>query len=429
MRLALAVCVVLLLAPATALADFPVISYVDENGVFRLYEAEFSREVAPPPPVPTFSPISEFRYAISVNGRYIAFNDSGKKLHLLDRATNTQVSLPGIDVFANPGSLSVSDAGLIAFDDNGQGSARVYDSATGQFADTGLPPGGGGHRQTRLSGDGHFLATTCDDTLTTCVAGLDPGVDPYVQDLTTKTDTGFPNDALFDEEHPCIDADGSLVGFDKKAGALSPYDVFVFDRSQEPPVQKSYPSLNDAAKDDTNCVLDATGAYIGLINDQTGTPSFRVYQVASDNFLTLPADKEFDSRSMFSEAYTAPALPGGGPGGGQPTGDRTKPVTSRFRMSHRRFRVRRRATSFKFDLSEPARGRIVIRRLGKLVGEIRRRGLRVGANAVSFSGKLGRRTLRPGNYVAVLVVTDAAGNRSLPVLIEFRVLGPKHRRH
>jgi hypothetical protein len=68
-RLALAVCVLLLLAPAAALADYPVISYVDESGVFRLYEAEFAKEVDPPPPVQANFP--GFRYAISLNGRYI----------------------------------------------------------------------------------------------------------------------------------------------------------------------------------------------------------------------------------------------------------------------------------------------------------------------------------------------------------------------
>ena len=91
--------------------------------------------------------------------------------------------------------------------------------------------------------------------------------------------------------------------------------------------------------------------------------------------------------------------------------------------------MRRRATSFKFSLSEPGDARIVIRRTGKKVGEIRRRGLAAGANAISFSGKLGRRKLRPGEYTGVLIVTDTAGNLSLPVLIEFRVLRPKQRRH
>jgi hypothetical protein len=65
------------------------------------------------------------------------------------------------------------------------------------------------------------------------------------------------------------------------------------------------PGLNDAAKDETGCVLDATGDYVGLTYDQSGTPAFRVYQRASQEFLTLPPDREFDSRSLFSEAYTA----------------------------------------------------------------------------------------------------------------------------
>ena len=41
-----------LLAPATALARKPVISYVDENGLFRLYDAERAAEIDPPPAVP-----------------------------------------------------------------------------------------------------------------------------------------------------------------------------------------------------------------------------------------------------------------------------------------------------------------------------------------------------------------------------------------
>ena len=122
MRLALAVCALVLVAPASALADLPVISYVDENGVFRLYEAEFNREVEPPPPVPVADPAS-FRYGVSLSGRYIAFTDAGKELHLLDRATNTQVTLP--DVYANPGSPSVSNTGLVAFDNDGSGPAVV----------------------------------------------------------------------------------------------------------------------------------------------------------------------------------------------------------------------------------------------------------------------------------------------------------------
>lgn len=235
-----------LLAPATALARMPVISYVDENGVFRLYDAELGTDVSPPPPVP--ASFAGFRYGISLNGRYVVWGDAQRMLHLLDRATNAQVALPGIDVYSatGPDNLSVSNTGLIAFDNNGNGPAVVYDSAAGQFVETGLPANNG-HRQTRLSGDGQFLATTCDDTLNTCVAALDPGVDPYVQNLATKSDTGLPNDALVDEEHPCIDADGSLVGLDKIAPVLQ-RDVFIFDRSGPTPQQLSMPGMNDSAK-------------------------------------------------------------------------------------------------------------------------------------------------------------------------------------
>jgi hypothetical protein len=62
-RLALAVCSPLLLAPAAAIAREPVISHVDENGVFRLYDEEVEAEVNPPPPVPTFATINGFRIA------------------------------------------------------------------------------------------------------------------------------------------------------------------------------------------------------------------------------------------------------------------------------------------------------------------------------------------------------------------------------
>ena len=422
MRLALALCALFLVAPAAALARKPVISYVDENGVFRLYDAELGMEVDPPPAVP--ANFLGFRYGISLDGRYVVFNDAGKKLHLLDRATSTEVPLPGIDVYANPGGLTVSNTGRIAFDDDSNGPAVVYDSTTGQFLDTGLSATNG-HRQTRLSGDGLFLGTTCNDS--NCVDNLDMGADPYVQNLGAKLDTGFPNDALFDEEHPCIDGDGSLFGFDKRPGVALPFDVYVFDRSVSPPQSLSLPGMNDPLGDETNCVLDAAGDYIGLVYDQSGTATFRVYDRGAAGFLTLPADKEFDSRSLFSAPYSAPQPPpptGGGVPAPPPSGDRTRPVVSGVRMTHRRFRVRPRATAFRFRLSEPAGMRIVLRRFGRYVGQLRRRGLAAGANRIAWGGRLRGRRVRPGAYAAVLIATDAAGNRSLPRLIEFRVLRP-----
>jgi hypothetical protein len=415
-RSLLALCV-LLLVPATASAREPVISYVDENGTFRLYDAEIEAEIDPPPPVP--AGFVGFRHGMSLNGRYIVFNDDPpeRKLHLLDRATNTELPLPGIDVYANPGGLTVSDTGLIAFDDNGNGPALVYDSATGSFVDTGLLANNG-HRQTRLSGDGRFLATTCNDS--NCGDDLDTGADPYLQDLSTKLDTGFPNDANADEEHPCIDADGSVLGLDKRPSAadMQP-DIFLFDRSVSPPQAISVTGVNTADEPDAFCVLDAAGDYLGYLDNNT---EFRVFAIAAGTFLALPPDKEFDNRSLFSAPYSPPQQ-GGGPTTQPPPPDLTRPVVSRFRMTKRRFRPRRRATAFRFVLSETADVRILIRRRGGRVGAIARADRPAGPNRIRFNGRIRGRALRPGRYLAVLVATDAAGNVSTARRVRFRVLG------
>jgi hypothetical protein len=413
----------LLLAPSAALAREPIISYVDETGTFRLYDEETEAEIDPPPAVP--ANFLGFKYGMSLNGRYIVFNDNPapRKLHLLDRATNTQIPLPGIDVYALPGSLTVSNAGLIGFDDNGNGPALVYDSATGQFVDTGLAANNG-HRQTRLSGNGRFLATTCNDS--NCVDDLGIGADPYVQDLSTKLDTAFPHDAVFDEEHPCVDEDGSLIGLDKQPSLVDmEKDIFLFDRSVSPPAQVALPGLNTANKRDEFCVIDAAGEFIGFFFDNT---AFRVYHRPSATFLNLPPDKEFGTTSLFSAPYQPPPPPqppppeGGGNATPPPPGDVTGPAVRRLRMTHRRFRPRRRATAFRFVLSEQADVRIVIRRLGRRVGAIARADRPAGANRIFFNGRLRGRRLKPGRYVAVMFARDAAGNLSAPKLIEFRVL-------
>jgi hypothetical protein len=326
------------------------------------------------------------------------------------------VPLPGIDVHPNPGGLTVSDTGLIAFEENGNGPALVYSSAAGSFVDSGLAANNG-HRQTRLSGDGRFLATTCNDD--NCVDNLDTGADPYLQDLTTRLDTGFPDDENADEEHPCIDGDGSVLGLDKRPSAtdMQP-DIFLFDRSVSPPQAISLSGVNTADEPDAFCVLDGTGEYLGYLDNNT---EFRVLHVATSTFLSLPPDKEFNIRSLFSAPYTPPQT-GGGNTTPPPPPDVTAPVAERFRITPRRFRPRRRATAFRFALSEPADVRIVIRRRGRRIGAIGRADRPLGANRIRFSGRLRGRALKPGRYVAVLSATDAAGNRSAPVRVRFRVL-------
>jgi hypothetical protein len=47
-----------------------------------------------------------------------------------------------------------------------------------------------------------------------------------------------------------------------------------------------------------------------------------------------------------------------------------------------------------------------------------------GTNVRAFSGRIGNKSLRPASYRATLVATDAAGNRSLPKRLKFRVVRP-----
>lgn len=50
-----------------------------------------------------------------------------------------------------------------------------------------------------------------------------------------------------------------------------------------------------------------------------------------------------------------------------------------------------------------------------------------GANTTRFSGRIGRRALKPGRYRMLLVARDAAGNASTPAKLAFRVIRAKRR--
>jgi hypothetical protein len=106
----------------------------------------------------------------------------------------------------------------------------------------------------------------------------------------------------------------------------------------------------------------------------------------------------------------------------------------------------RHGTSFRYRLSEAARVRFTIMRrtrgrtVGARCGRQTRsnrddractRFVRVGAfarqaragdNRNRFSGRIGRKQLRPGRHRATLVATDPAGNRSTTRRITFRVV-------
>ncbi|MBA3262092.1 MAG: M36 family metallopeptidase [Thermoleophilaceae bacterium] len=140
-----------------------------------------------------------------------------------------------------------------------------------------------------------------------------------------------------------------------------------------------------------------------------------------------------------------------------PTADTSAPSISRVSMTRRRFKVGRARTSpsastpsgtaFTFRLSERATVRIAIERgsAGRVVRgrclpakrSLRRRPrctryarvatlvrayLPAGARQVAFSGRIGRRALRPGAYRATISATDPAGNRSRVVRLTFSIV-------
>jgi hypothetical protein len=305
------------LGAAPAEARRPVVAYIHPTtGVFSLYDTETSADVA----APTL-PTGITRLGVSSNGRYVVYrHPSTGLIRLFDRQVGGEVALPGIDV-TTPASLTVSDTGLIAFDDNGNGPARVYDSSAGAFVSTGLPASNG-HRQTRLSGDGSRLATTClgGAPATPCV--VDRGADGavFVQDLSLDADTGFPDDVVAagaSENRPCLDADGSLVGFDYNAGGATGNNVYLYDRS----LGALVPVPLQSASPERECALDADGAYVGVFND---TGDLRIYDRAGGAFLTLPAQLQ----GLAAPAWLTQPFPPPGPGpapstpppsGGEPT--------------------------------------------------------------------------------------------------------------
>ena len=114
--------------------------------------------------------------------------------------------------------------------------------------------------------------------------------------------------------------------------------------------------------------------------------------------------------------------------------DTVAPVISGLTVARRRFRVggsstavaargARAGTTFRYFVSERSTVTIAIRRgtrRATRVGTLTRTA-RAGGNRVRFSGRIGRRKLRPGSYRARVTATDPAGNRSRTATVRFRI--------
>jgi DNA-binding beta-propeller fold protein YncE len=114
------------------------------------------------------------------------------------------------------------------------------------------------------------------------------------------------------------------------------------------------------------------------------------------------------------------------------------PSVSRFKLSPPRFRVapKGHGSHFRFALSQAADVSIAIEghktgRQSKGFARVATLGYpnrRSGANSIAFSGRAGKRLLRPGTYRATIVATDAAGKSSAPQNATFAVLAPARKK-
>ena len=171
--------------------------------------------------------------------------------------------------------------------------------------------------------------------------------------------------------------------------------------------------------------------------------------------VTSPDDGNLYAVSADSQAVAefGPPLPV--PPVAPPAHDTTAPSVSRFTLTHRVFAVaqaatpvsaRVRGTAFRFRLSEQSAVKIAIKRAlpGRRVGKrcvkpsahnrhghacrrfvaagTLRRSEKAGAVSDKFSGRIGKRALKPGRYRATITATDAAGNVSKARSASFRII-------
>jgi hypothetical protein len=137
-------------------------------------------------------------------------------------------------------------------------------------------------------------------------------------------------------------------------------------------------------------------------------------------------------------AFELQSVAPGSEQGGTETGDTLAPVVRGFSATRTVFTVARASTPLaarasggtrlRYILSERARVTVAIKRAVRRGGHVRLRTVgsltrdgAQGANTIGFSGRIGRRALRPGRYRAVIRAIDAAGNRSQARTVRLRV--------
>jgi hypothetical protein len=173
---------------------------------------------------------------------------------------------------------------------------------------------------------------------------------------------------------------------------------------------------------------------------------------------TTPAPPAGIYASVFEPGLSTPGVPQADGCAAALPHAASAPVLSRVRMTHTRFRVGRTptattaktafGTAFLFDLSAPAeidvaltgpttglkRGHLCLapsralrraraKKCRRMVGiaKLTRRSEPAGEDRIPFTGRIGRRALRPGDYKARITATNAVGS-SAPAVVRFKII-------
>jgi TolB protein len=388
--------------------------------------------------------------SISSDGRFVAFRSGAANLSDADEA--------GSDVFIR--DLSQNRTLLVSRESGEDGPGADFDSGSPSISADGRYVAFQSDA-TNLSEDDYDVVY--DETLDQNVAVTDVFVrDMQARETTlvSRMDGPFGDGADYSSLHPSITADGRFVAFDSKAPNLSDEDVDIY------PVNPEFQFFALASDVFVRDLVGGTTIYVSRAGGASGAPGDRdseypafapgsgyvAFQSRARNLTPERASPVWNVyRRQLVESPAQPA-------NASAARDSVSPVISRVGMTRRRFAVGRnptpisarrtpRGTAFRYSLSERASVKIVIERAHrgvrvklrckprprkitrrractrfKAVGSLRRRPA-IGAVRAPFSGRIGRRALRPGRYRAVLRATDAAGNDSKAARVAFKVVG------
>lgn len=289
-------------------------------------------------------------------------------------------------------------ADVFAYDRATASIRRVDTTATGGQADGGTLLGGGGPA-VDAAGTLFAFSTGAPNLL-----GSPPGFDVVARDIVANTVERISTGAELDNHYieagsagPSVSGDGRRVAFADVA------DVFVRDRQTRSLTRVSQLSQCVAADGITGAPsISANGRWVAFQSDS----------------IPLLAPGRYEGGTPFMHVYVASALP---PRGSEVCRFRVRPRTitagGRFtvvlgkrgivriaifrRVLGRRFGRTCREPTVRF----PGRGRCT---LLVLQGTLRRSGLSAGANTIAFNGRIGRRVLPAGGYLAIAKGSAAA---------------------